>query len=171
MVRRARGDDRTAGPDNGHARHTPDGGRAGAGRFVRPYAPRMTTPNPHTTGETLEQMIEQIVFEDPVTHRLREQWEETKREVQTLFEKACTEQYEIRLDYHRTCGEPDAEEQARREAALIRPMLAEERERRLTLVWFEILRRVRAVLADRAAGADETPGTGSGSGTGDSSGT
>ena len=128
----------------------------------------MTTHNPPTTGETLEQMIERITFEDPVTHRIREEWEETKREVQDLFERACAEQYEMRLDYHRTCAAPDAEEQARREESLIRPMLAEERERRLVLVWSEILRRIRAVLAEKAAAADETQDTGSAPGSTDS---
>lgn len=167
MTWRARADD-MAGPDCGHARYPPDGGRAGAARILRSYAPGMTTPNPHTTGETLEQMLERVVFEDPATHRIRMEWEETKREVHALFEKACTEQYEIRLDYHRTCGEPDAEEQALREAALIRPMLAEEREHRLALVWAEILRRVEAVVADKAADAGDS---GSDASRGDTSGT
>ena len=69
--------------------------------------------------------------------------------------------YERRLDYYRTCGEPDADERARQEASLIRPLLAEERERRLALVWGEILRRVKAVLADRPAASEDSPCTGS----------
>jgi hypothetical protein len=126
------------------------------------------TNHPHTTGETLEDLLERVTFEDPATHRIREEWEETKREVQALFEHACTEQYQLRLDFHRTCGDPDAEELARREAALIRPMLAEEREQRLALVWSQILRRVEAVLADKAAEAEDS---GSGASRGDRSGT
>lgn len=131
----------------------------------------MTNPTPNTTGTTLEQLaaeIERITFADPVTHRLRDQWEETKREVRALFDKACTEEYERRLDYYRTCGEPDAQERAKREAALIRPMLAEEREQRLAMVWADILRRVRVVLADKAAATENSGSAGS---TGDSSGT
>lgn len=127
----------------------------------------MTDPTPNTTGESMEQLLERVTFEDPATHRLRDQWEETRREVQALFEKGCTEEYERRLDYYRICGEPDAVERARREAALIRPMLAEEREQRLALVWADILRRVQAVLADKAAAAENSDSAGS---TGDNSG-
>ncbi len=32
------------------------------------------------------------------THRLRDEWEATRREVQALFEKACADEYERRLD-------------------------------------------------------------------------
>ena len=131
----------------------------------------MTDPTPHTTGTTLDQLvdeIERITFADPVTHPLREQWEETKREVQALFEAACAEEYERRLNEYRACGTPDAEERARREADLIRPMLEEERERRLALVWAEVLRQVKAVLAQKAGAAH--PG-GRAASTGDSSGT
>lgn len=46
-------------------------------------------------------------------------------------------------------------------------MLAEEREQRLATVWAEILRRVQAVLADKAAAAEDSDSAGS---TGDSSG-
>jgi WD40 repeat protein len=53
----------------------------------------------------------------------------------------------------RTGRVPDAEERARREADLIRPMLAPERERRPALVWAEVLRRVKAVIAPKAAAA------------------
>jgi hypothetical protein len=111
------------------------------------------TNHPTTIGEPMEQVIERVIFADPRTHRIREEWEETKREVQALFEHACTEQYELRLIYHRACGETNAEELARREAALIRTMLAEEREHRLALVWTEILRRAQAVMAVRGTAA------------------
>lgn len=127
----------------------------------------MTDHTPNTTGESLEQLIERVTFADPVTHPLRERWEATRREVQALFETAFAEEYERRLDYYRTCGENDADERARREAALIRPLLAEEREQRLALVWAEILRRVRAVLAGNAAAAENSDSAGS---TADSSG-
>jgi hypothetical protein len=118
-----------------------------------------TNSTPNTTGTTLDQLVaelERITFADPATHQLREQWEDTKREVQALFETACTEEYEGRLGAYRAAGAPDAEERARREADLIRPMLEEERERRLTMVWAEVLRRVKAVLA----GKDATPESG-----------
>lgn len=127
----------------------------------------MIDPTPTTIGESLEQLLERVTFADPATHPIRDRWEETKREVQTLFDKACAEEYERRFDYYRACGEPDAAERAEREATLIRPLLAEERERRLALAWAEIQRRVAAVLADKAAGAD----SGSAGSTGDSPGT
>ncbi|HYH68661.1 MAG TPA: hypothetical protein VD866_28470 [Urbifossiella sp.] len=127
----------------------------------------MTDHPTHTTGETLTQMLEGTIFADPVTHRIRGEWEETKREVQALFDKACTEEYERRLGYYRTCAEPDAEARARRAAALIRPLLAEEREQRLALVWARVLQRVEAVLADKAAEAEDS---GSGGSTGDTTG-
>jgi hypothetical protein len=118
------------------------------------------TNHPTTIGEPLEQVLERVVFADPLTHQIREEWEETKREVQALFERDCTEQYELRLNYHRACGESNAEELARQEAALIRPMLAEDREHRLALVWTEILRRAQAVMAGRAdAAAEDAPCT------------
>lgn len=114
-------------------------------------------------GETLEQVLERAIFMDPVTHRIRDEWEETKREVQALFITACAEEYERRLNFYHTCGESDAQERARRETALIRPLLAEEREQRLALVWARILQRVQAVLADKAA-EDESNGSGASSG-------
>jgi hypothetical protein len=35
------------------------------------------TGHTHTTGETLEQLPERVIFEDPATHRLRNDWDET----------------------------------------------------------------------------------------------
>ena len=52
----------------------------------------MTNYTPNTIGESLEQLIERVTFTDPATHRIRAQWEETKRDVQALFEKACAEE-------------------------------------------------------------------------------
>jgi hypothetical protein len=128
------------------------------------------TNHPATIGELLEQVLERVVFADPLTHRIREEWEETKREVQALFERDCTKEYELRLNYHRACGEPNAEGLARQDATLIRPMLAEKREHRLTLVWTEILRRAQAVMAGKAdVAAETTPCTDGGDDAGDSS--
>jgi hypothetical protein len=128
------------------------------------------TNHPTTIGEPLEQVLERVVFADPLTHRIREEWEETKREVQALFERDCTEQYELRLNYHRACGEPNAVELSRQEAALIRPMRAEEREHRLALVWAEILRRAQALMAENAdVAAEDAPCTDGGDDAGDGS--
>ena len=81
--------------------------------------------------------------------RLKSRWEEIRREVQELFESACREQHEYRLEYHRACGTTDAEAQAARDLALIRPMLVEEREQRLGLLWQDIYRKVGDALADK----------------------
>ncbi len=108
-------------------------------------------------GETLEEMLERVIFADPVTHRLRDEWEATKREVQQLFEKACREQYEEQLESHQICRAPNAEEQARAKASALRIFLIEERDRRLASIWADILRRVEAVLGDKEA-QTEAPG-------------
>jgi hypothetical protein len=129
----------------------------------------MTTPHqPHTIGLTLEQILDAIVFEDPATHPIRDEWERTKAEEAAVFERVCEEQYAQRLEYHRICRTPDPEQEARREATLLRPMLREELDARLAERWQLVLRRVRAVLA---AKADETPGTGSAGSSGDNCGT
>ncbi len=111
------------------------------------------TPN---TGETLEELLEGVIFADPGTHRLREEWEATKREVQELFVKASREQYEERLDHHQTCQAPNAEELARAEASALRILLIEERDRRLAQIWATILRRVETVLAEKNAEKDDS---------------
>lgn len=126
--------------------------------------------HPHTTGQSLEQMLDGVIFADPATHPLRDEWERTKAEEQAVFERVCQEQYEQRLEYHRVCRTPDAEGEARREANLLRPMLREELDARLTERWALVLRKVRAVLADRCADSDATPDSGSAPGTGDSTG-
>lgn len=131
----------------------------------------MTTPNPHTTGETLEQLLERVIFEDPATHALRDEWVRTKAEEQAVFERVCREEYEGRKMYHEICKTPDPEVVARHEANLLRPMLKEELDARLAERWEIIRRKVAAVLADKSASSDETPGTGSASDTGDTSGT
>jgi hypothetical protein len=87
---------------------------------------------------------------DPVTHRLRDEWEATKHDVQELFENACHQQYEEQLDYHRTCQTPNAEEQARADPSALRIFLIEERDRRLATIWADILRRVETMLAEKA---------------------
>ncbi|HYH66458.1 MAG TPA: hypothetical protein VD866_17325 [Urbifossiella sp.] len=131
----------------------------------------MTTPTPNTIGPALEELLDQVVFSDPATHPLREEWERTKAEEQAAFERVCAEQYEQRLEYHRICRTPDPEQEARREAALLRPMLREELDGRLAERWAIVLRKIRSVLEDRAAREDGTPGTGSAGSTGGTSGT
>jgi hypothetical protein len=121
----------------------------------------MTTPNPHTTGETLEQLLERVIFEDPATHRLRDEWEESKRTEQEVFDRVCREEYERRVEYHQICQTPDPEETARRETNLCTILFQEELDGRLMVLWQDIMRRVRAVLADKGAEAEKTPGSGS----------
>lgn len=118
----------------------------------------MSTPSPSPTGESLGVLLEQVVFSDPDprVQRLKEQWEQIKVEVQQLFESACRDQHDYRLKYHRGCGAVDAATLALRDLALIRPMLIEEREQRLCLLWQDIYRKVGQVLAHKA----EASGTG-----------
>lgn len=132
----------------------------------------MPTDHPHTTGPTLEELLDRITFSDPATHPIRDEWERTKGEEQATFERVCREQYEQRLEYHRTCQTPDAETAARREAALLRPMLQGELDARLAERWVIVLRKVQAVLKDKVAvgSADSSP-TRSDGGTADNSGT
>lgn len=113
----------------------------------------MSTPNRPSTGPTLTELLEQIVFADPDPNvqRLKARWEEVQREVQELFETACRDQHEYRPKHHRGCGTPDAEQAALRDLALIRPMLVEEREQRLTLLWQDVYRQVGQVLDRKAA--------------------
>jgi hypothetical protein len=127
------------------------------------------TNHPHTTGETLEQLLEHVLFEDPATHRLRDEWEQTKRTEQEVFDRVCREEYETRLEYHRICQSPDPETLARHETNLCSILFKEELNTRLTERWADIMRRLRAVLAD--ASSDETPSTSNASSTGDSFGT
>src|SRR5438874_2452573 len=112
----------------------------------------MPTDDPHTIGPTLEELLDQVVFAHPATHPIREEWERTRGEEQANFERICREQYETRLEYHRVCRTPNPEQEARREAALLRPMLREELDARLAERWAIVLRKVQAVLADKAAG-------------------
>jgi len=107
----------------------------------------MTDDNPKPTrGETLEELIERVSFADPVTHKIRAEWEATKREVEDLFQRACSEKYEDRLTYHLICETPDPEQQAKADVSALRILLMEERDRRLAGNWEDILRRVKAVL-------------------------
>jgi hypothetical protein len=109
------------------------------------------TNHPHTTGETLEQLLERVLFDDPATHRFRGEWEQTKRTEQDVFDRVCREEYETRLEYHRICQTPDPETTARHETNLCRILFQEELDARLAERWADIMRRVRAVLADKAA--------------------
>jgi hypothetical protein len=128
----------------------------------------MTDHTPTTIGESLEQLLDRITFADPATHRLRDQWEETKRAEQEVFDRVCREEYEHRLEYHRICQTPNPEETARHETNLCTILFREELDQRLAERWAETLRRVKAVLADKAAAAEDSGSAGS---TGNSSGT
>lgn len=116
----------------------------------------MSTNSPTPIGETLEALLEQVVFSDPDprVQRLKARWEEIRREVQELFESACRDQHEYRLNYHRVCGTADAETHALRDLALIRPMLVEEREQRLCLLWQDIYRKVGEALTEKTEAAE-----------------
>ena len=35
----------------------------------------MPTNDPHTIGPTLSELLDQVIFSDPATHPLREEWE------------------------------------------------------------------------------------------------
>jgi hypothetical protein len=137
----------------------------------RPYGRVMSTNQPNTIGPTLEQLLEQVIFSDQATHPIREEWEQTKAEEQLIFERVCQEQYEQRLEYHRVCRTPNAEQEARCEANLLRPMLREELDARLAERWSIVLRKVQAVLADKSAASAETPDNESASRAGDNPGT
>lgn len=128
---------------------------------TRLIVPRMTTPNPNTIGQTLEQLLESVIFSDPATHALRDEWERTKAVEQAVFERVCREEYEGRKTYHEICRTPNPNAVARHEANLLRPVLMEELDARLTERWEIIRRKVAAVLADKAA-AEETPEPGTG---------
>jgi hypothetical protein len=127
-------------------------------------------PKP-TTGETLEGMIEDVLFEDPSTHPIRDEWERTKAEEQAVYDRVCREEYERRLEYHRICRTSKPEEMARHETNLCKILFREELDARLAERWKLVLRRVMSVLADKAAASEETPGTDSASRRADNSGT
>lgn len=134
------------------------------------HAPPMTDHKPTTIGDTLEQVLERIIFEDPATHPLRERWEETKRIEQEVYDRVCREEYERRLEYHRICQTPEPERVARRQTDHCRILFQEELAERLAVRWADVLRRVRAVLADQAAASEEesdaATNTGAGGGNG-----
>ena len=118
------------------------------------YALGMTDHGPQPIGETLEALIERIVFSDSATDTIRQQWKEAKRAEQEVYERVCREAYEQRLNYHRLCQAPNPEQEARRETDLCEILLREERENRLATHWADILRRVQAVLADKVSATD-----------------
>src|SRR5581483_2061578 len=149
----------------------PQAGVSADSRERRRYGRAMPDRHPHTTGPTLEELLDQVTFADPATHPIRDEWERTKAAEQAAFERVCQEQYEQRLEYHRICQTPNPEQEARREANLLRPMLREELDARLAERWAIVLRKVRAVLADRAAAPEGSPDSGSGAGSGDTPGT
>ena len=120
----------------------------------------MTDNTPHTTGGTLEQLLERVTFADPATHRLRDEWEEAKKTEQAVFERVCHEEYESRLEYHQICQTPEPELVARREVNLLGPLLREELDGRLLVLWMDIVRRVNAVLASKSGNTEEIPHAG-----------
>jgi hypothetical protein len=122
-----------------------DLGRTAGGEYARP----VTDPASDTHGETLEQLLERVVFEDPATHSLRDRWEEAKRAEQETFDRICRAEYDHRLEYHRVLGTPDPEAAARREAALSAILFREELDRRLAGRWADILREVDAILESK----------------------
>ena len=99
---------------------------------------------PHTTGETLEHLLERVIFEDPATHRLRDEWEELKRTERAVFDRVCIEEYESRLEYHQICQTPDPAAAARRETHLCTILFQEELDGRLAILWADITRRAAA---------------------------
>lgn len=118
------------------------------------------TDHPTTIGETLEQVMERVIFTDPATHKLRDEWEATRRQEKEVFDRVCREEYERRLDYHRICRTPNPEQAARRQTDHCTILFQEELAQRLAVRWADILRRVQVVLADRAAESAERLDTG-----------
>lgn len=115
----------------------------------------MTEPQPSLIGETLEQALERAIFSDPAVHALRNQWDETRRQEQAVFDRICREEYERRLKFHHICRTPNPEVTAHKETQLCTIIFREELDVRLALRWVDTLRRVEAVLADVAAAVDE----------------
>ena len=115
----------------------------------------MTTPNPNTTGQTLEQLLDSVIFSDPATHALRDEWERTKAEEQAVFERVCREEYEGRKMCHEICKTPDPDAVARHETNLLRPMLKEELDARLTLP--AAGRQIQRVTRCRCGGVSPYP--------------
>lgn len=112
------------------------------------YTPRVSDAQP--IGPIIETLLEDALFADPDprVQRLRRMWEDSKRETQALFEKCDRENYEGCLDYHRTCGNPDAESAAKGEAWALRQLLIEEREERLGVMFSDVQMRLCRVLED-----------------------
>jgi hypothetical protein len=127
----------------------------------------MTEPTLTPIGEPLTKLLERVLFADPATHPIRDRWEEARRAEQETFDRVCREEYERRLKYYRICQSPDPEGTARLETDLCKPLFRDELEQRLAERWADTLRRVKAVLADKAAAAEDS---GSAASTGDSSG-
>jgi hypothetical protein len=116
------------------------------------------TDNPTpTTGENLEQLLERVLFEDEATHPLRDEWHQTQRTEQEVFERVCREEYERRLEYHQICQTPEPAETARRETNLCAILFKEKEEldARLMERWIDIQRRLRAVLESKKAAAED----------------
>ncbi len=111
---------------------------------------------PRTAGEDLESILERLIFEnpDPRIQRLKGIWEDAKREAKELLDAACEENYQTRLEYHRTCRELPPEVLARADASVLRQLCMEEYDERLATIWRDITARVSRVLEDVAGSGD-----------------
>lgn len=113
----------------------------------------MPEDDPQPIGCDLEKIVDDVVFADPDTHPLREEWERTKMEEDAVFARVCREEYEGRVMYHTICQTPNPEADARREVDLCKPLWQEELDERLAERKQLILRKVAAVLEAKGDGA------------------
>ena len=61
------------------------------------------------------------------------------------------ENYRVRLEFHQTCQEPDAESLARADASVLHILALEEYDDRLLAIWNDINGRLRAVMEELKA--------------------
>lgn len=105
---------------------------------------------PRPLSETLETFLEEVIFVDPRTEPIRQEWERVKAEENAEFERIFQEEYEHKLKLFRTLRSPNPEREARDEVNLLKPMLREEVDRHLAELWEITLLKVRAVLESKA---------------------
>lgn len=110
----------------------------------------MTDHDPPSAGETLEELLERVTFDnpDPRIKRLKEIWTAAKAEAAALFQRAADETLAECREYYAICQTPNGEQVAQAETALLRQKLIEEREQRLAEIWNDICRRVNLVLEE-----------------------
>jgi hypothetical protein len=106
----------------------------------------MNENDPQPIGRDLEKIVDDVVFTDPDTHPLRDEWERTKAEEEAAFARVCREEYEGRVMYHKICQTPNPEAEAWREVNLCKPVWQEVLDARLWERKQIILRKVSAVL-------------------------